>query len=87
MATSAFDDEIVIEFALSQGVERWWIDAFYYVSKLTYSEYKAYFNFLNLKLLDERLNYAKFDKAFYDRFEDKLGLYPIYNLEIDFFNV
>ncbi len=82
-----FDDEIIVEYALSQGVEQWWIDAFYYVNKLTYSEYKEYFKILNLKIINEKLNYSKFDKEFYNRFEDKLGLYPIYDLEINFFNV
>lgn len=82
-----FDDEVVVDFCLKNGVTQEWIDAFYYVNKLTYAEYKEYFKLLNLNILHEKLVKRKLDLEFYERFEEKLGLYPISDLELDFFEV
>jgi len=82
-----FPDETLLPFAKKQGVEQWWIDAFFYVNKLTYSEYKEYFRILGLKMMHEKKITRPLDKELYERFEDKLGLYPISDLELDFFEV
>lgn len=82
-----FPDEVIIEYCLENGVTQEWIDAFFYVNKLTYSHYKEYFRLLNLKIIHEKLVKRRLDLEFYKRFEDKLGLYPIFDLELDFFEV
>lgn len=82
-----FPDEIVVDYCLKNGVTQDWIDAFYYVNKLTYSEYKEYFKLLDLEVIHEKLVKRKLDLEFYERFEEKLGLYPISDLELDFFEV
>lgn len=82
-----FPDEIVVEYCLKNGVTQEWIDAFYCVNKLTYSHYKEYFKLLNLKVVHEKLTKRKLDMEFYERFEEKLGLYPVFDLELDFFEV
>ena len=63
------------------------IDAFYYVNKLTYAEYKQYFELLHLKVLKEEKTLRNMDWDFYERFVDKLGLFPVCDLEMDFFGV
>lgn len=82
-----FDDEIVTEFALENGVAQHSIDAFYHVNKLVYAQYKEYFRELNLEIISEKKSIRKLDMDLYKRFEDKLGLYPIADLELDFFHV
>ena len=82
-----FDDSLVVEYALELGVEQWWLDAFYYVNKLTYAQYKDYFSLLGLEIEDEKFTMRQLDYTFYKRFEDKLGLYPINDLCMDFFHV
>lgn len=82
-----FEDEIVIEYALKNGTEKWFVDAFYHLNKLTYAQYKEYFNTLNLDIESEYKTIRRIDYDFYNRFEDKLGYYPISDLELDFFGV
>ena len=82
-----FEDDLIVEYALENGVEQCWIDAFYYVNKLTYAKYKEYFQLLKLQIKEEWFVNRKFDFEFYHRFENKLGLYPISDLTLDFFNV
>lgn len=82
-----FDDELVKKFALELGVEQYWIDCFYDCNKLTYAEYKEYFKLLGYKITDEYLKFRPLDVDFYKRFEDKLGLYPAYDLTLDYFAV
>lgn len=82
-----FPEEVIREYCLSQGVTQEWIDSFFYVNKLTYSHYKEYFRILNLELVHERLIKRNLDMDFYQRFESKLGLYPKFDLELDFFEV
>ena len=82
-----FDDELVKKYALRLGVEDWWIESFYDCNKLTYAEYKEYFKILNFKIVDEVLKFRNLDVEFYKRFEDKLGLYPVYDLTLDYFAV
>lgn len=82
-----FDDRILIDYALKQGVTQEWIDSSFYINKLTYSQYKEYFNRLNLNMMHENLTYSDFDLEFYIRFQEKLGLYPISDLITKFFDV
>ncbi|MCL1976332.1 MAG: methyltransferase domain-containing protein [Firmicutes bacterium] len=82
-----FDDELVIDFAVQNGAERWYAEAFYYINKLTYPHYKEYFKLLKLDIIEESMTNRPLDYDFYQRFNDKLGLYPINDLELDFFNV
>lgn len=82
-----FAPEQVKEYALQLGVEQWWIDSFYDLNKLTYAEYKEYFRILGYKIIDEYLKFRPLDVEFYKRFEDKLKLYPIYDLTLDYFAV
>lgn len=82
-----FDPDLVKEYALSLGVEQGWIDSFYNNNKLTYAEYKEYFRILGYNVVDEFLKFRSLDVDFYKRFEDKLGLYPVYDLTLDYFAV
>ena len=82
-----FADELIIEYCLKNGVAKEYIDTFYFVNKVTYGTYKEYFKKLDLEIKQEFLNKRNLDIDFYRRFEDKLGLYPIFDLELDFFNV
>ncbi|HAK95363.1 MAG TPA: hypothetical protein DCM87_10255 [Planctomycetes bacterium] len=66
-------------------VER--IGGAYWVNKLTYAQYLCYFRKLGFYITHERLETRAIDRAFYDRFEDRLGLYPRFDLELDFFEV
>lgn len=82
-----FDDELVKSYALRLGVEQSWIDSFYDCNKLTYSEYKEYFSILGFHIVDEHLKFSDLDVDFYNRFYDKLSLYPLYDLTLDYFAV
>lgn len=82
-----FPEEVIIEYCLNNGVSKDWIDAFFFVNRLTYSHYKEYFRLLNLEITHEKLIKRKLDLEFYDRFKEKLSLYPIFDLELDFFEV
>ncbi|GAE03157.1 hypothetical protein CBO05C_2847 [Clostridium botulinum B str. Osaka05] len=82
-----FSDELIIEYCLKKGVSKEYIDAFYFVNKVTYGTYKEYFKKLGLEIEQEFLNRRNIDSDFYERFKEKLELYPIFDLELDFFNV
>jgi SAM-dependent methyltransferase len=58
-----------------------------WVNKLTYAEYKRYFQLLDLMVEQEWLSSSPFDQDFYYRFEDILSRYPIFDLSTDFLNV
>ncbi len=82
-----FDEELIFQFAKDRGVEEWWLDAFFHVNKLTYAQYRESFEKLHLKLLWEDLIRHPIDWDFYERFSEKLELYPIEDLELDYFTV
>lgn len=82
-----FPDDIIIEYCLENGVSKEWIYTSFYVNKLTYAEYKEYFRIMDLKIEHEKLYRRKLDFEFYHRFEEKLGLYPIFDLELNYFEV
>jgi len=81
-----FPDEVVKEYLIEIGKSSW-ADRYFEVNKLTYAQYKEYFKILNLKIEYEYLDKKELDWEFYERFEEKLGRYPIYDLELDFFTV
>jgi SAM-dependent methyltransferase len=58
-----------------------------WVNKLTYAQYKLYFDFVDLSVEQEWLTSSKFDEDFYNRFEDVLSRYPKFDLTHDFINV
>ena len=58
-----------------------------WVNKLTYAQYKLYFDFVDLSVEQEWLTSSKFDEGFYNRFEDVLSRYPKFDLTHDFINV
>lgn len=82
-----FPEEVIAEFCLKHGVSKHWFDEYYYRNKLTYSQYKEYFELLNLGIGYEQLRKTKLDMDFYERFRDKLEKYPRSDLELDFFEV
>jgi SAM-dependent methyltransferase len=59
----------------------------FWVNKLTYSHYLLYFKKLGFHITYERLSKRPIDREFYRKFEEKLGLYPDFDLELDFFEV
>ncbi len=55
------------------------------LNKLTYSHYREYFRVLGLEIEHEHLRKIPLDREFYDRFKDKLELYPVFDLELNGF--
>jgi len=55
-----------------------------WVNKLVSAEYLLYFQLLNLKAKKIWYSQTKIDEDFYNRFHDKLGRYPRFDLEKDF---
>jgi len=82
-----FPEEVIAEFCLKHGVSKHWFDEYYYRNKLTYGQYKQYFEILNLGIEHEQFQKTKLDTDFYERFKDKLEKYPKSDLELDFFQV
>lgn len=82
-----FEKKLMIEYAKKKGVSDEFIAWFCDVNKLTLSEYKEYFEKLNLNIVKEERSKFPIDWEFYFRFYDQLSLYPIYDLETDFFSV
>lgn len=80
-----FDDELLVEYALSAGADPEYVYANYSVNKVTYGTYKEYFRLLGFTIQDEKLRFRPLDVEFYKRFEDKLGRYPIFDLTLDSF--
>jgi SAM-dependent methyltransferase len=59
----------------------------FWVNKLTYQQYLFYFRELGFFITHEKLFQAHFDPAVYAANEQKLGLYPQWDLGTDFFEV
>jgi SAM-dependent methyltransferase len=79
-----FDNEVISEYFTKQGIGKVNVA---HLNKLTYSHYKEYFGILNLTIEHERLVKIPLDVDFYNRFKDKLELYPRFDLELDTFEV
>jgi 2-polyprenyl-3-methyl-5-hydroxy-6-metoxy-1,4-benzoquinol methylase len=58
-----------------------------WLNKLTYAQYLLYFKQIGFKLKKEWLKDRELDQEFYQRFEEKLSAYPLFDLTHDFFNV
>lgn len=82
-----FTEEVIAEFCLKHSVSRHWFEEYYYRNKLTYSQYRQYFDILNLGVEFEQLQRTELDRDFYERFKDKLERYPKSDLELEFFHV
>jgi len=82
-----FPEEVIAEFCLKNGVSKKYFDQYYYRNKLTYGQYKEYFELLNLGIEYEQLWKTPLDMDFYERFKDKLEKYPRFDLELEVFNV
>ncbi|MDK2970646.1 MAG: 2-polyprenyl-6-hydroxyphenyl methylase / 3-demethylubiquinone-9 3-methyltransferase [Candidatus Sumerlaeota bacterium] len=63
------------------------LDWAFWVNKLTYAQYLQYFRQLGFYITYEDLTVRKIDEGFYNEHEKKLGLYPRYDLALDFFEV
>jgi hypothetical protein len=59
----------------------------FWVNKLTYQQYLFYFREVGFFVTHERLYQAHFDRAVYEANEQRLGLYPEWDLGTDFFEV
>jgi 2-polyprenyl-3-methyl-5-hydroxy-6-metoxy-1,4-benzoquinol methylase len=57
------------------------------VNKLTYAHYLLYFKKLGMHITYERLHTRPIDRAFYEQHEQCLGLYPEFDLGLDFLEV
>lgn len=82
-----FSEDVIIDYCLKNGVEMEWIERFFYINKLTYSHYKEYFSILKFNIDYEKLYLRPLDVDFYNRFREKLELYPVFDLKLDFFDV
>ena len=82
-----FTDEVILEFCLRRGALQEGADSLPYLNKLTLAQYLLYFQLLYLQVDYLKLDLRPLDLDFYHRFEDKLGCYPQFDLELDFFNV
>jgi SAM-dependent methyltransferase len=58
-----------------------------WVNRLTAAEYQRYFDLLGLCVQKLWYSITPLDREFYQRFEDRLSRYPIFDLERDFIHV
>jgi 2-polyprenyl-3-methyl-5-hydroxy-6-metoxy-1,4-benzoquinol methylase len=79
-----FEDDIFEEFYVHIGMDparpAW-------VNYLTAAEYQRYFHLLGFSIRELRYSITPLDREFYQRFEDRLSRYPIFDLERDFIHV
>ena len=59
----------------------------FWVNKLTYQQYLFYFRQLGFFVTHEEFHQSHFSREYYDAHEQKLGLYPEWDLSTDFFEV
>ncbi len=79
-----FEDEVFIQFYRRQGrnnVRAAW------VNKLTVAHYEMYLRQLDFEIVRQWTTGTPIDEEFYQRFVDRLGRYPRFDLENDFFHV
>ena len=75
-----FEDDVFLQFFQKQGTRR----RSAWVNKLTAAHYDLYVRQLDFEVVREWTAKTPIDEAFYERFIDKLGRYPRYDLEQDF---
>ena len=76
-----FEDDVFVEFYKGRGrnnVRAAW------VNKLTVPHYETYLRQLDFEVVRQWTTGTPIDEAFYQRFIDKLGRYPRFDLEKDF---
>ena len=79
-----FDDDVFIEFYRRRGrnnVRAAW------VNRLTVAHYEMYLRQLDFEVVRQWTTGTPIDEEFYQRFIDKLGRYPRYDLEQDFLHM
>lgn len=81
-----FAPEVIASWFRRKSPE-WSFDWSYWVNKLTYAQYLLYFKKLGFFVTYEALHKRKIDDELYGRFKDRLGLYPRFDLGLDFFEV
>ncbi len=59
----------------------------FWLNKLTYAQYIAYFRKLGFYIIHENLKKRTIDEHYYEANKKILGLYPRFDLELDFFEV
>lgn len=59
----------------------------YWCNKLTYQQYIYYFRRLGFHITYERFNQDMFSSKTFEKYEDELDLYPMWDLKTDFFRV
>lgn len=79
-----FADDVIKDWYTSKGKKA---RGATWVNKLTWAQYEQFFAELGFKVKMARFIGRPFDKEFYDRFEDVLNRYPIFDLSTDFFTV
>jgi 2-polyprenyl-3-methyl-5-hydroxy-6-metoxy-1,4-benzoquinol methylase/spore maturation protein CgeB len=79
-----FEDDVFEDFYLHIGMQparpAW-------VNYLTAAEYQRYFHLLGYSIQKLEYSITPLDREFYQRFEDRLSRYPIFDLERDFIHV
>jgi SAM-dependent methyltransferase len=77
-----FSDEVIKEFYRRQGKEE---RGAAWVNKLTWAQYERYFELLGFNVKMVKFTGVPFDREFYERFENVLNRYPMFDLTKDFF--
>jgi len=79
-----FDDAVIRAFDERHGRPP---EGAAWVNKLTWEQYRDEILRIGFRIRRERLRETPLDEAFYRRFEDRLGRYPLADLRRDFFEV
>lgn len=79
-----FTDDVFRQFYRQLGTEP---HTAAWVNRLTHAEYHKYFDLLGLNVVQEWDSAAHLDEDFYNRFEDVLSRYPVYDLTHRYINV
>ena len=77
-----FSDDVIREWDAKHGRTT---QGSAWVNRLTWNHYERYIHDIGFRLRMVRFDVADFDWDFYRRFEDRLGRYPHWDLERDFF--
>jgi hypothetical protein len=76
-----FDTEVWLDFYRTEHNRE---ETFAWVNKLTYSQYRNYFDLIGFYSKKVWLTTSTFDQEFYARFESTLSAYPVFDLSHDF---
>jgi SAM-dependent methyltransferase len=78
-----FSDEVIKDFYRRRGMRA---RGATWVNKLTWAQYERYFEQIGFKVKMVKFIGRPFDRAFYERFDNVLNRYPIFDLSKDFFS-